>query len=127
MSEEKPNDRKTRFERIAAVCLAFFPMLFAGQCMIIAYSVPAFESMFKDLGAQVPAITNFVFGLRWLWLTFPPAVAITAILNSQKRKARTSAVYSLGCGVFLFLLGQFLTYAAFLPIFELDSVAEGLK
>jgi hypothetical protein len=128
MSPGSVEERIARSEKSMAFGLAMIPTVFAAQCFLVSISFALhFEPMYADFGAQLPAITEFSLRFRLLWLILPPGVAIVALFFARKESLRFSAVFSSISGLGLFLLAQLITYAAFLPIFQLGSVAAGLE
>jgi hypothetical protein len=84
-----------------------------------------FEKMFVDFGSALPAVTTFVFQFRPLWLLLAIGLPIATLILSRKAQPAFSVIFSTVCGLLLFLIAQFLTYAAFLPVFQLAGVASG--
>ena len=117
--------RIERFERTVATCLCVVPLIFSGQCLLVALGAPAAANMFKDFGAMLPAATQFVLkawpGLALVSLLVP----VFALVVARKVRPIFSVVFSTVCGFIVFLLAQFMTIALFLPIFQLGAVAGG--
>lgn len=127
MKEEDLVLRFERFERTIATCLCTVPILFSAQCLLAAISAPVFANMFKDFGAKLPWLTQFVIGTWQFWALVAVAVPIAALIIARKGRATFSVVFSTVTGVAIFFVAQFVTVALFLPIFELGTVAGGVK
>jgi hypothetical protein len=125
MSDEKLRLRIERFERTVATCICTISFLFGAQCLGVALSIPIFEKMFADFGSALPGVTTFVFQFRPLWLLLAVGLPLTTLILSRKAPATFSVIFATACGLLLFLIAQFLTGAAFLPIFQLAGVASG--
>jgi len=126
MKDEDLVSRVERFERTVATCLSIIPVLFATQCFFAALGCPAFESMFKDFGAKLPALTSFALSTWGFWLVFAVIAPISGIVVARKSTPKFSVIDSTVSGCVIVLVAQMLTLALFLPIFQLGAVASGV-
>lgn len=111
--------RLTRFETSVATCLSIVPLLFAGQCLTAIGAMQASEGMQRDLGVKLPEATQLAISGRLGWLAIAIVLPIAAIVISRIKRPVASVVISTACGLVLFALSQFLTYATWLPFTEL--------
>ncbi len=125
MPDENLVVRVARFERTVATCLCSISFLFGAQCLAVALSIPVFERLFADFGSALPAPTTFVFKLRVVWLLTSIGLPVATLVAARKAQPTSSVIFSTFAGLLLFLLAQFVTFAAFLPILQLGSVAGG--
>lgn len=125
MSDEQLEKRLERFERTVATCLCTVPALFGAQCLAVSLAVPILEEMFVGFGSKLPALTSFVFGARALWVLFSLGLPATALFLARRAKATHAVVFATIAGVSLFFIAQFVTIAAFLPVFELANAVGG--
>jgi len=126
-NEEELVLRLDRFERTVATCLCVVPFLFSAQCLLVAISCPVFANMFKDFGAKLPWLTQFVIDTWQVWGLVGVAVPIASLVFARRGRGTSSIVFSTVSGLVVFILAQVLTVSLFLPIFELGTVAGGTK
>ena len=121
MSDEILEKRLERFERTVATCLCSVPALFGAQCLTVSLALPVFEEMFTGFGSKLPALTTFVFDARAVWILLAIGLPSAALFLARKKKATHAVVFATIAGIALFSVAQFVTVAAFLPVFEMAS------
>ena len=127
LSNEDLSRKLELFERTVATCLCVVPILFSGQCLVMAYTSPILADALKDFGSNLPWVTQIVIYTRPCWVLAALIIPATALFVARKRPAAYSVVFSTICGLAVFLLAQFITFSLFLPIYQLASVAGGLS
>jgi hypothetical protein len=127
MSDDPLVQRIERFERTVATCLCMVPMLFAGQCLAVSLGIPVFQAMFADFGSPLPALTEFAFAGRPIWILLSVGIPTSAVIMARRGPPGLAVIFATVTGLLLFLLAQFVTASLFLPVFQLGEVASGMK
>jgi hypothetical protein len=126
-TEENLQLRVSRFEKNVAMCLCVVPFIFSAQCLFSAMSAPVFIAVFADFGVTLPAPTRLVLS-TWPFLALLALAApISAVIVARRARAHFSVIFSTVVGLAMFLVAQSITLSLFLPVFQLEAVARGLK
>ncbi len=110
-----------RFQRTVATCLSIVPWLFAGQCIAAVVMSKVVEAMIRDFGMKPPIETEIVISWRLAWMGAVILVGLATVIVSRIAKPVTSVVFSSICGLVLFAVAQFLTYATWSPVMGLGT------
>ena len=125
MNESELLLRIERFERTVATCLCVVPLLFSGQCLLVALGAPLAASLFKDFGSKLPGPTQFVLSAWPVLALVAVALPLVSFAIARKSSPRASVIFSTVSGLAVFVLAQFTTVALLLPVFQLGAVAAG--
>jgi|GEM_PF-5666030 len=125
MTTDDINARVLKFERTVATCLCILPVLFAGQCVLVAFTTPTFAVMFADFGSKLPAPTQLIMDVWPVWAATGILLPTLSVLFSRLCSPTFSVVFSTLAGLVLFLAAQFITFALLLPVFQLSAVSGG--
>jgi hypothetical protein len=123
MNEPKTsNNDLAQFQRTVATCLSIVPLLFAGQGLLAILSSMNTEAVLRDLGTDLPMMTQIAMSWRPIWVGIVIILPLAAVFVSRKRPPVTSVVFSTACGLVLFAVSQYLNYSTWLPFAHLISV-----
>lgn len=110
---------------VLIVCIA--GVLCSIQIAAVGIIAPIYNDMFADFGAQLPALTRFVLGVRYLWLVvgvYGVALSVYFYLEGRHGSANGFRLAALPT-LFVFLVALTLTIALFLPIIQMGQVMAG--
>jgi len=113
---------------VATAALTHVPLL-VGLGVLLAWIVPAFTEMYRDLGSTVPAGTQLAFSLgdhlrRWWipWLAAAPLMVIADVAAVALLASKVSQVlawaWNLGVAVALTVMGIAVFLAVYVPLFR---------
>ena len=90
------------------------------SCLFFIFIVPTFEEMFADMGAELPAITQFTVGiLRWIFhpeILMLPVLLLLDVALMLKFKEHSKMILMVSI-----VGGAFVLFSLYLPIFSMAS------
>ena len=122
MDTEILASRIEKFHRSIATCLCAIPFLFALQCVVVAFFARSLVPLFEDFEVKLPIATHFILNTWYLFPFIGIATPIGVFILARKGNPNTSIITSTIVAIILFVLAQFMTIAAFLPIFRIAGL-----